>query len=149
MKIDDEHRATEAEPSADIASCVFRVTNLERSLQFYCDVFSCEIAIREIGMALVLTPKGFQIYLHEVGGLRRRGAVGIQSTQYVMWVTDSKSELKRVTDRMRAYDTAVYEYSPNGLEIVEGSDPDGRRVIVAYPSQGRLPRMVVAERLRH
>jgi hypothetical protein len=45
-----------------MASCLVRVSDLDRSLKFDCDVFSCRLAIREADVALLLTPKGFQIY---------------------------------------------------------------------------------------
>jgi catechol 2,3-dioxygenase-like lactoylglutathione lyase family enzyme len=149
MDTDTDHRRTEGELSANIASCVVRVANLARSLQFYRDVFSCHVVSRGADMALLLTPKGFQIYLHEVGGFQRRGAIGIHGVHYVMWATDSQSELTHITERLRAYDTAVYAHNIDGLVIIEGTDPDRCRVIVAYPSPRRHPRTVVAERLRH
>jgi catechol 2,3-dioxygenase-like lactoylglutathione lyase family enzyme len=149
MDTDPDHRTTEGEFSASVASCVVRVTNLDRSLQFYCDVFSCRVVSSEADMALLLTPKGFQIYLHEVSGFQRRGAVGITGVRYLMWATDSQCELQHIAERLRAYDTAAYSHNVDGLAIIEGSDPDRRRVIVAYPSPHHLPRTVVAERLRH
>ena len=148
MDTDTDHQSTEGELSANIASCVIRVAYLDRSLQFYRDVFSCHLVIRDAYMALLLTPKGFQIYLHEVSEFRSRGAVGVLGVQHLMWVTDSQSELQRITGRLRAYDTAVYSHNVDGLAIIEGADPDGCRVIVAYPSARQLPRTVIAERLR-
>jgi hypothetical protein len=79
-------------------------------------------------MALLLTPSGFQFHLHEVGGLQRRRAVDAPWVQYTMWATDSDPEL---------------------LTIVEASDPDECRVIVAHPNTRQFRRTVVAERLRH
>lgn len=149
MDTDTDAQTIEGDLSATAASCVVRVANLERSLQFYCDVFSCHAVSREAGMALLLTPKGFQIYLHEVSEFQPRSTVGILGVQWLMWATDSQSELERITERLRAYDTAVYSHNVDGLSIIEGSDPDGCRVIVAYPSPRQLPRTVVAERLRH
>jgi extradiol dioxygenase family protein len=51
---------------------VIRVSDLEQSVNFYHDVFSCLVGIREADMALLLTPTGFQIYLHAQRSLRRR-----------------------------------------------------------------------------
>ena len=65
-----------------------------------------------------------------------------------MWATDSQAELERVTSRLRAHDPATYTYTENGLTFVEGCDPDHGRVIVAYPSPSRLPRELIASRLR-
>ena len=33
--------------AADVASCVIRVSDMDRSLGFYCDVFACRVVIRE------------------------------------------------------------------------------------------------------
>jgi hypothetical protein len=49
MDIDTDHKTTEGELSASVASCVVRVANLDRSLRFYCDVFSCHVVGREAG----------------------------------------------------------------------------------------------------
>ena len=49
--------------------------------------------------------------------------------------------------RLRAYDVATFSYAEGGVTFVEGCDPDGGRVIVAYPSPRRLPREVIANRL--
>jgi catechol 2,3-dioxygenase-like lactoylglutathione lyase family enzyme len=46
-----------------VASTVIRVSELQRSVSFYCDVFLCRVALRESDTALLLTPDGSQIYL--------------------------------------------------------------------------------------
>jgi hypothetical protein len=65
-----------------------------------------------------------------------------------MWATDSQSDLQRITDRLRAYDNAAYTHNIEGITVLEGNDPDGCRVLVAYPTPQRLPRTVIAERFR-
>lgn len=138
---------SEAGIVADVASCVIRVSDLDRSLRFYCDVFSCRVLIRESDMALLLTPNGFQIYMHAASRFRRRGAATI-GVQYLMWATNSESDLAEITQRLRAYDVATYSYVQGGVTFVEACDPDGERVIVAYPGPRQLPREVIAKRLR-
>ena len=130
-----------------VASTVMRVADLDRSVNFYRDVFCCRVALREPDTALLLTPDGFQIYLHSTGPSRRPRLAPI-GIQYLMWATDSQAELERVTTRLRAHDPATYTYTENGLTFVEGCDPDHGRVIVAYPSPSRLPRELIASRLR-
>lgn len=136
---------SEAGIAADVASCVTRVSNLDRSLKFYCDVFSCRVLIRESDMALLLTPNGFQLYLHADSRFRRRSAATI-GVEYLMWATDSESDLEQITRRLRGYDVATFSYTQGGVTFVEGCDPDGERVIVAYPSPRQLPREVIAKR---
>jgi catechol 2,3-dioxygenase-like lactoylglutathione lyase family enzyme len=143
------HQPPEDARSASVASCVVRVADLDRSLRFYCDVFSCRVVSHESDMALLLTPRGFQIYLHELSGFQRRAVRGGPGVQYAMWATDSQTELQRIADRLRRYDSSVYSHTVGGLAIIEGSDPDKCRVIVAYPSPHLLPRTVIADRLRY
>jgi catechol 2,3-dioxygenase-like lactoylglutathione lyase family enzyme len=147
MSIDTDDQPREREISVDVASCVVRVSDLDRSLKFYCDVFSCRLAIREADVALLLTPKGFQIYLHQRDQFRRRGA-GVRGVDYLMWATDSQSDLQRIAGHLRAYDSAVFSHEADGMTILEGTNPDGFRVIVASPSPSQLPRTVIADRLR-
>jgi hypothetical protein len=59
-----DRQALESGVSVDVVAIVVRVSDLDRSLKFYCDVFSCRVAVREADMALLLTPQGFEIYLH-------------------------------------------------------------------------------------
>lgn len=135
------------EVNAHVASCVIRVSNLERSVTFYRDVFSCQVGLHDKDMALMLTPTGFQLYLHAQRSVRRRSA-GTLGVSYLMWATDSQSDLDLITGRLRAYDPAVFTHTENGVTFLEGVDPDGRRIIVASPSPRQLPRTIIAERLR-
>jgi catechol-2,3-dioxygenase len=147
METDTNGRPPQPTASVHVASCVIRVSDLDQSANFYRDVFSCEVSIREKDMALLLTPNGFQIYLHAQPSFRWRG-VGTIGVSYLMWATDSQSELQLITQRLRAYDPAVFTHTENGVTFLEGCDPDGRRIVVAHPSPHQLPRNVIAERLR-
>ncbi len=147
MNTDTDNRSPRPEVSAHVASCVIRVSELERSVNFYRDVFSCRVGVREKDMALLLTPTGFQLYLHAQRSLRRRSA-GTIGVSYLMWATDSQADLEVITQRLRAYDPAVFTHTDNGVTFLEGCDPDGRRVIVAHPSPHQLPRTVISSRLR-
>jgi catechol 2,3-dioxygenase-like lactoylglutathione lyase family enzyme len=125
-----------------------RVADLDRSVNFYCDVFSCRVTLRESDTALLLTPGDFQIYLHSTGQSRRRPRLAPVGVQYLMWATDCQAELERITMRLRVHDPATFTHTENGVTFVEGCDPDDGRVIVAYPSPSRLPRELIASRLR-
>ncbi|SBS74046.1 conserved hypothetical protein [uncultured Mycobacterium sp.] len=133
--------------TATVASSLVMVSDLARSVSFYCDVFSCRVALHERDTALLLTPGGFQIYLRS-NGPSRRPRVGATGVQFLMWATDSQAELLRISQRLFAYDVATFSYTENEVAFVEGCDPDGGRVIVAYPSPSQLPRDVIASRLR-
>lgn len=150
MKADPERQASPRPASAataTVASALVAVSDLARSVNFYCDVFSCLVALHEQDTALLLTSGGFQIYLRSKGP-SRRPRVGATGVQYLMWATDSQAELLRISQRLFAYDVATFTYTENGVTFVEGCDPDGGRVIVAHPSPSQLPREVIASRLR-
>ncbi|MBV8349336.1 MAG: VOC family protein [Mycolicibacterium sp.] len=147
MKTETNGQATQAETSAHVASAVIRVSDIDRSLTFYRDVFSCRVVIRQGDTALLLAPNGFQLYLQARDWLHRRSASDV-GVQYLTWATDSQSELQRIRQRLHTYDTAVFTHTENGVTFLEGCDPDGTRVIVAYPSPRQLPRTIIAERLR-
>ncbi len=51
---------TEAGFTAKVASSVIFVSDLDRSVEFYRNVFDCELAIRERDAALLLAPGGFR-----------------------------------------------------------------------------------------
>jgi hypothetical protein len=56
MDADRDSNAPRPEVSAHVASCVIRVRELDPSLKFYCDVFSCKVAVRETDMVLLVAP---------------------------------------------------------------------------------------------
>jgi len=143
-----ETTATQAtKAAARVASSVMRVSDLDRSVRFYRDVFHCHVALREPHATLLLAPDGFQIYLNSKGQTRRHG-VGPGGVQYLMWATDSEAELDRIRQRLLAYDPATYTHVENGVTFVEGCEPDHRRVIVAYPGPNLLRRELIASRFR-
>ena len=146
MDADRDSSAPRPEISAHVGSCVIRVRELDPSLKFYCDVFSCNVAVRKADMALLVAPNGFHIYLHAPS---RRGRAAITAgVQYLLWATGTESDLQEFAQRLRAYEPAVFSHTENGVTVIEGLDPDGVRVLIGYPSPFRLPRTVIAARLR-
>ena len=129
--VDEPDRQAQPGPNigggAKVASSLMTVSDLARSVNFYCDVFACRVALHEQDTALLLTPGGFQIYLHSKGP-SRRPRIGATGVQYLMWATDSQAELQRISQRLLAYDAATFSYTENGVTFVEGRDPDGGSV---------------------
>lgn len=121
--------------SVRVASTVMRVLDVDRTVDFYCDVFACRVSLREPDAALLLAPDGFQIYVYAKDSARHPG-VGAVGVEYLMWATDSEAELGRITERLRSYDPATYTYTENGVTFVEGRKPDYGRVIVPTPVLG-------------
>src|SRR3569832_2501441 len=97
-----------------VASTVMRVADLDRSVDFYRDVFCCRVALREPDTVLLLTPDGFQIYLHSAGPSRRPRLAPI-GIQHLMWATDSQAEFERVTSRLRDHKPTTKTNTENGV----------------------------------
>ena len=118
-----------------------RVSGLDRSVNFYRDVFDCHVAIHESDAALLLSPGGFQIYLraHEAGRERRINDVGVEQ---IIWSADSEEGLQLIEQRMRAHYPGTYSDTLNGIIFVDGVDPDNIRVLITYPTPKQLPREV-------
>ena len=92
-----------------------------------------------------VAPNGFHIYLHAPS--RHRRAANTAGVQYLLWATDTESDLQEFAQRLRAYDPAVFSHNENGVTVIEGLDPEGLRVLIGYPSPFQLPRTVIAARL--
>ncbi|MFQ4149993.1 beta-phosphoglucomutase family hydrolase [Arthrobacter sp. LAPM80] len=136
----------EMEFTATVASSVIFVTELERSVGFYREVFACTVALRHGNGALLLAPGGFQIYLVAIGNRKGHPTGGI-GEHHLMWATDSAQALNHFEQLLK--DRGCYTYTHTGGEVtfVEGRDPDGIRVVIAHPSPQQQPRSVLDGRL--
>ncbi|WP_127127237.1 VOC family protein [Georgenia sp. SYP-B2076] len=124
---------------ATVASSVIFVTDLDRSVDFYHDVFDCQTTLREGEAALMLAPEGFQIYLIEKGRQAPHPSGGI-GVQCLMWATDSTAGLAYFEQALQARGCHTHTHASGGVQFVEGRDPDGIRVIIAQPSPEQRPR---------
>ncbi|SDQ66706.1 Glyoxalase/Bleomycin resistance protein/Dioxygenase superfamily protein [Arthrobacter crystallopoietes] len=134
------------EYSARVVSSVLFVSQLERSVNFYCDVFGCEQAIREEGAALLLASGGFQVYLIERGTGAAHHVTGI-GPHLLMWATDSMEGLEYFEKLLKEMSDHTYTHSAGGVTFVEARDPDGIRVVIAHPDPEQLPRSILDLRL--
>jgi hypothetical protein len=134
------------EHPARVTSSVIFVSELGRSVDFYRDLFACEVAIHEPDAALLLAPGGFQIYL--IGRSARTphpsGGIG---PQYLIWAVDSADDLQMLEQALRGYGRLTDTYTSGGVNFVVGRDPDGIRIMMAHPGPDKLPRSVVGPRL--
>jgi hypothetical protein len=132
--------------TARVTSSVLFVTEIQRSVDFYCGVFDCTATIQDRDAALLLGPDGFQIYLVERG----RGAshhAGSVGPHCLIWAVDSAAELTRVDQALADRGVRTDTHTSGGVVFVTGCDPDGIRVMIAHPSPELLPRSVVSPRL--
>ena len=128
---------------ATVASALVFVADLDRSVDFYHDVFDCQVTLREGEAALMVAPGGFQIYLIEKGGRAQHPSGGI-GVQCLMWATDSTAGLAHFEQALRARGCHTHTHTSGGVRFVEGRDPDGIRVIIAQPSPEERPRSALA-----
>lgn len=137
------------ECSARVTSSVVFVAELERSAEFYRDIFSCEVKIQTPGAALLLAPGGFQIYLIPRGSKASHHVGGI-GVQYLMWAVETAGALVDLEQAIKdrgGRTSRTYTYASGGVSFLESRDPDGIRIMVAYPNPERLPRSLVENRL--
>ena len=133
-------------PATRVSSVVLFVSNLERSIEFYCDVFSCKTTVHEPDAALLHAPDGFQIYLIDRGTRAAHGFGGI-GVQYLIWATDSNAELDALARALLARTGHPDRYVSGGVTFVAARDPDGIRILVAHPTPEKLHRSVVGAHL--
>jgi catechol 2,3-dioxygenase-like lactoylglutathione lyase family enzyme len=123
------------------ASSVLYVSELDRSVTFYRDLFECKVTLRSAEAALLLTAEEFQLYIIERGKHAQRHPSGL-GYHLLMWATESSQGLERL--RQALHDTGSYvdTHEAGGVTFVEGRDPDGLRVIIAHPDPAQQPRSV-------
>lgn len=127
---------------AKVASSVQFVAELDRSVNFYRDLFGCEVSLRSEGdAALLLAPGGFQLYLIERGQRAERHPGGL-GHHLLMWATETAQGLKYFEQTLKEMGRYTETHTAGGVTFVEGRDPDGIRVIVAHPDPSERPRSV-------
>jgi catechol 2,3-dioxygenase-like lactoylglutathione lyase family enzyme len=129
-----------------VTSSVIFVSDIDRSVDFYQDVFACEVTIREREAALLLAPGGFQIYL--IGRSARTphpsGGIGLQ---YLIWAVNSAGDLQQLEQALQRYGRYSDTYTSGGVTFLRGRDPDGIRMLMAHPGPDELPRSVIGPHL--
>jgi catechol 2,3-dioxygenase-like lactoylglutathione lyase family enzyme len=127
---------------AKVASSVLFVTELDRSVNFYRDLFGCEVSLRSEGeAALLLAPGGFQLYIIERGRHAEHHPGGL-GHHLLMWATDSREGLSFFEQALKDAGRYTGTHSAGEVTFVEGRDPDGIRVVVAHPDPAHRPRSV-------
>jgi catechol 2,3-dioxygenase-like lactoylglutathione lyase family enzyme len=132
--------------TANVTSAVIVVSELDRSLAFYRDVFACEVSIHDGDGALLLAPGGFEIYLIAKSARAEHLTGGI-GHEFLIWGTDTPEGLDQFERALKDHGRHIYTHTIGGVRFVEGGDPDGIRVIIAHPSPGQHPRWLLDPRL--
>ncbi|MEO8283433.1 MAG: VOC family protein [Pseudarthrobacter sp.] len=127
--------------SAKVASSVLFVSELDRSVNFYRDLFGCEVTLRSGDAALLLTPAGFQLYIIERGKRAERYPGGL-GHHLLMWAADSAQGLEFFEQALKDAGRYTDTHTAGEVTFVEGRDPDGLRVVIAHPDPAKRPRSV-------
>jgi len=129
-----------------VTSSVIFVSDLDRSIDFYQDVFACQLTVHDPEAALLVAPDGFQIYLIGQGPRTPHLAGGI-GPQYLIWAVDSAGDLQVLESALRGHGGRVDTFQSGGVTFVSARDPDNIRILMAHPGPDRLPRSVIGSRL--
>jgi catechol 2,3-dioxygenase-like lactoylglutathione lyase family enzyme len=125
---------------------VIFVSDIDRSVDFYRDVFACDVTIHQREAALLLAPGGFQIYL--IGrSARTPHASGGIGPQYLIWAVNSADDLQELEQALRQYGRVTDTYTSGGVTFIAGRDPDGIRILMAHPGPDKFPRSVIGTQL--
>jgi catechol 2,3-dioxygenase-like lactoylglutathione lyase family enzyme len=127
--------------SAKVASSVMYVSELERSVTFYRDLFKCAVTLRSAEAALLLTAEGFQLYSIQRGKHAERYPNGL-GHHLLMWATDSAEGLDSLKHALQDTGNYVDTHTSGGVTFLEGRDPDGLRVLIAHPDPAQHPRSI-------
>jgi catechol 2,3-dioxygenase-like lactoylglutathione lyase family enzyme len=134
------------EHAARVTSSVIFVSDIDRSVDFYRDVFGCEASIHDSDASLLLAPGGFQIYLIERSARTPHTSGGI-GPQYLIWAVHSADHLQELDQALRRYGRVTHTYTSGGVTFIAGRDPDGIRILMAHPGPDKLPRAVIGAQL--
>ncbi|MEU8398362.1 VOC family protein [Nonomuraea sp. NPDC048892] len=111
---------------------VMFVRDLDVSVDFYRRLLGMEVTVRSPTAALLVNADGLQVYLRAVGAdtTHSLGNVGVQ---YVIWTAADEEDLWRCESFLKEAKAHVHTRTGDGFTLVEGSDPSGAPVMVAYP----------------
>lgn len=104
-----------------------------------------EVTVRTATAALLVGQGGFQVYLRTVGP-KAIHPVGHVGAQYVIWTADGPDDFQRCERVLRARSDRVGTRHGDGFTLIEGRDPSGLPVLVAYPGPDEVARLEIIAR---
>jgi catechol 2,3-dioxygenase-like lactoylglutathione lyase family enzyme len=134
------------EHAATVSSAVIFVHELRRSIEFYREVFGCKAALIDFSAALLLSPDGFQLYLVERGN-RTQHALGGVGIQNLIWAVDSAESLDHFEQVLKDRGTRCSTRISGDVEFLTAHDPDGIRIMIAYPGPDIHARSVISSEM--
>jgi CBS domain-containing protein/catechol 2,3-dioxygenase-like lactoylglutathione lyase family enzyme len=132
--------------SVRLASVVLSVSDVNRSLDFYQPLLRYTVVTRTDDAALLTGPDGSQLYLRRVGrGPEPRG--GTAALDSAVWTAGGSVDLDRCMEFLTDRRAFINRTNSDGIDVVEGRDPDGLPVLITYPGPDQAPRHVIARRV--
>jgi catechol 2,3-dioxygenase-like lactoylglutathione lyase family enzyme len=121
-----------------IGSAVMFVQNLDRSVSFYQQVLSLEVADRSPTAALLASGGGSQLILRAMGAgaVHTLGGVGVQ---YVIWTAADEDDLDRCERVLKELSAHRDSRAAGPVRAVEGRDPDDIAVMIVHPGPDQVP----------
>ena len=121
-----------------LAAVVVFVSDLTGSLDFYQPLLRYRLAASEVGSALLTGPDGSELYLHQASdsSARRSEDYGYR---YVVWTAGGPDDLDRCTQVLTDHDGYVSRGTSDGIDTLQGRDPDGLPVLISYPGPDMTP----------
>jgi len=119
-----------------MSAAVMFVRSLDRSVRFYTEVLGLPVVDRSPTAALLGEAGGPQLVLRAFGenAAHPLGALGVQ---YLVWSTESRDDLDRMTELLRQR-SALKEAHDRGDGVsVEGRDPDDLVIMLVYQPPGQ------------
>ena len=123
---------------AQLSMALIVVGDLNASVSFYTEVIGLEVADRNPTAALLAGADRTPLILRSMGASAAR-APGSAGVEFVYWAVNSEEALdlaERALKRRSAYVETRHE---DRYSVVEGRDPDGTPVLLAYPAPDQLP----------
>jgi catechol 2,3-dioxygenase-like lactoylglutathione lyase family enzyme len=122
------------------------VSDLDRSVAFYEELLGWDVTVRDNAAGLLVSPDGFQLYLHGRGP-RTPHPLGQIGIQYLMWTAENEDDLQRSERVLRAESSRVTRRTAEGFTVVEGPGPDHVPILITYPSPKDVPRHRIMQRI--
>ena len=123
---------------ARLGSVVMFVQDLDRSVSFYLDLLTLEVADRSPTAALLISSGSTQLVLRAMGpnAAHALGSIGLQ---YVVWTAAGKDDLDRAEQVLKKRSAHQQTHGNAEATVVEGRDPDDIPVLIAYPGPDEAP----------
>ena len=123
---------------ARLSLAIMYVRDLDASTAFYTELLGLKVTDREPTAALLASAAGSRLILRSMGAdaMRAPGSIGVQ---FVVWAAATDKDLDRAERVLKARSAYVETRRGDDYTVIEGRDPDGSPVLIAYPPPDEVP----------